>query len=325
MSLTSTAYRHSAFLLLLLVYQWVSAQQLPPQKMEVVRLAGLDSITVIPETADSAAGKNTLARAANPHRVWTVAGVHAGLYAGSLILLNEAWYKGYPKTSFQTFDDSKEWLQVDKVGHAWTAYQLSRGSMASWKWAGLNEKQQVWLGGLSGFAFLTVIEFLDAHSAEWGWSWGDMAANTLGSSLMVAQQLGWKEQRISFKLFGTSTAEKMLKDYNGQTYWLSANLKSFFRQSKLPPWLNIAVGYGADGMYGGFSNTWTDESTGISYDYTQVPRVRQWYLAPDIDFTRIPTKSKFLRSVFFCLNAFKLPAPTLQYSNGKFTFYGLYF
>src|SRR3712207_8632374 len=28
-------------------------------------------------------------------------------------------------------------------------------------------------------------------------------------------------------LYGSSFAERMIKDYNGQTYWLSANLKSF--------------------------------------------------------------------------------------------------
>ena len=53
----------------------------------------------------------------------------------------------------------------------------------------------------------------------------------------------------------------MLKDYNGQTYWLSANLKSFFPGSNIPPWLNVAIGYGADGMFGGFENKWIDEDT----------------------------------------------------------------
>ena len=58
--------------------------------------------------------------------------------------------------------------------------------------------------------------------------------------------------------------ERMLKDYNGQTYWLSANLKSFFQGSNIPAWLNVAVGYGADGMFGGFENKWIDEDHGFS-------------------------------------------------------------
>jgi hypothetical protein len=334
-SLTSSAYRYSALLILLLLPFGIAAQSDTVQ-VEVVRINRLDTITTIP--ADTAqAGPNK-------KRVWTVAGLHAGLYTGTLLLLNEAWYKDYPKSGWHTFNDAGEWLQVDKVGHAWTAYQLSRASMASWKWAGLSKKQQIWLGGLSGFAFQTVIEFLDAHSAEWGWSWADIAANTFGAGMLIGQELGWGEQRISFKfsfhqmtytdpalntrsdqLFGSSLPERMLKDYNGQTYWLSANLQSFFKNSKLPPWLNIAVGYGASGMFGGYDNVWTDETTGVTYDYSNVPRVRQWYLAPDIDFTRIRTNSKFMRSVLFCLNAIKLPAPTLVLSEGKFTLHGFYF
>ena len=273
-----------------------------------------------------------------------MAGTHAGLYGGTLILLNEAWYKDYPKSNFQSFNDWPEWLQVDKVGHAWSAYQLSRASYAGWRWTGMPEKKAVLTAGLSGFAFLTVIEVLDGFSEEWGWSWGDFGANALGSGLFIGQQLGWKEQRISYKfgfhkmvyddqqlnqrsddLFGSSLPERMLKDYNGQTYWLSANLKSFFKQSKLPPWLNLAFGYGASGMFGGTENIWEDPVTGETINRTDIPRLRQWYLSPDIDFTRIKTNSKWMRSLFYVLNAFKMPAPTLVLSNGKLVVHAFYY
>ena len=174
-------------------------------------------------------------------RQWIVGGINVVGYGASLIIFSNTWYKDYPKTSFHTFDDSKEWLQMDKVGHAWAAYNTGRASTEMWKWAGLSNKKATWIGGLSGTVYLTVIELLDAHSAKWGWSWSDMAANILGSGLYISQQLGWEEQRIQFKfsfhyksysdpmlnersddLFGSSKIERMLKDYNGQTYWLSA-------------------------------------------------------------------------------------------------------
>ena len=61
-------------------------------------------------------------------------------------------------------------------------------------------------------------------------------------------------------------------------------------------------------------------------DRTDIPRIRQFYLAPDIDFTKIKTNKKWLRTIFFCLNAFKCPAPTLMIdSKGKFKAYALYF
>ncbi|HEX7845904.1 MAG TPA: DUF2279 domain-containing protein [Chitinophagaceae bacterium] len=278
------------------------------------------------------------------NRQWLIGGLNVVGYGTSIVLFNNTWYKDYPKTSFHTFNDSKEWQQMDKVGHSWAAYNSARGSAAMWRWAGLPQKKAAWIGGLSSTAYLTVIEFLDAHSAEWGWSWADMGANLFGSGLFIAQELGWKEQRIQFKfsfhrnsydetqlekradqLFGKSWSERMLKDYNAQTYWFSANLKSFFPKSKIPAWLNIAAGYGADGMFGGFENKWIDE---LGSDVTRydIPRKRQFYLAPDIDFTKIPTKSKFLRTTFAILNSFKCPAPALMLdSKGKFKAYALYF
>ena len=64
----------------------------------------------------------------------------------------------------------------------------------------------------------------------------------------------------------------------------------------------------------------------VPVDRTDIPRIRQFYLAPDIDFTKIKTNKKWLRTIFFCLNAFKCPAPTLMIdSKGKFKAYALYF
>ena len=366
-SLPYTAIRSAAltFCLSCLFLNPLSAQN-DTTKLEVLRMAKIDTIKVQPviinpEHLDSIQNSHMMHSSdiwnasvyINPYqlsldpaikkkRVITNTALHAGIYAGSMLVLNQAWYAGYPRSSFHTFNDNKEWQQVDKTGHSWSAYQISRTSMATWKWAGLNRKQQIWIGGLAGATFQTVIEVLDGFSSEWGWSWGDFTANCIGSGLLIGQQLGWNEQRISFKfsfhkmnyddnmlnhrsdsLFGSSLPERALKDYNGQAYWLSANIKSFFPQSKIPGWLNVAVGYGASGMFGGYSNKWTEGST--SFDRSDIPRQRQWYLAPDIDFTRIRTKSKFLKSVFFVLNAFKLPAPALMLSNGKLKVHAIYF
>ena len=135
----------------------------------------------------------------NKGRLWTVGAINVIGYGGSLILLNSAWYSGYAKTSFHTFNDSKEWLQVDKVGHGWTAYNAGRVSAAMWRWAGLPQKKAAWVGALTSTAFLTGIEFLDAHSSKWGWSWSDIAANFVGAGIFVAQETGWREQRIQYK------------------------------------------------------------------------------------------------------------------------------
>jgi hypothetical protein len=179
------------------------------------------------------------------------------------------------------------------------------------------------------------IEYLDGRSAKWGWSWGDVAADVSGSALYASQQLGWKEQRILLKfsshkknydpslrarvddLFGESLPERILKDYNAQTYWLSCNLRSFLKNTGLPGWLNVSIGYGADGMLGGYENISYDKDGNIVFNRSDIRRYRQWYLAPDIDLTKIKTSSKFLRTVLFAANCLKFPAPSLEFSRGQ--------
>lgn len=273
-------------------------------------------------------------QAVNKKRLYIVAGANAIFWAGSYVTLNKAWYADYNKTSFHTFDDLPEWNQMDKAGHIWTTYQVSRASAELWKWTGLNNKTSAILGGASGIVYQGIIELQDAYSAEWGFSWSDVGANVIGAGLFVLQEIGWKEQRIQVKmsywpanyspeliarrneLFGASVSERILKDYNAQTYWLSANISSFIKNDKFPAWLNIAVGYGAGGLLGGRSNIWTDKEA-VVFDYTNIKRERKFYLSPDIDLTRIKTNSRLLRTVFFVLSAVKIPAPALELSSGN--------
>lgn len=280
------------------------------------------------------------------NRIYGVAAMNIVGYGGSMALFYQAWYKNYPRSGFHTINDNKEWLQVDKVGHVYGAYIESKASMEIWRWAGLPRKKRIWIGGMSGAIYQTVIETLDGYSAGWGWSWGDFAANIAGSGIFVAQELAWDQQKIQMKfsfhkadysgdpqiaqqvntLFGRNTANRMIKDYGAQTYWLSGNIKSFLPKAKVPNWLNLAVGYGAQNIYGPFGNVWDDPIVlGNVIDKSAIPRYRQWYLAPDIDFTQIKTKSKFLKVAFFVLNSFKFPTPSLELSQGKLRWNWLHF
>lgn len=270
-------------------------------------------------------------------RKWFVGGVTAAGYGGSFLFLNTAWYKDYPRTSFHTFNDNGEWLQMDKAGHVWTCYNTSRLTTNMWQWAGANGKNAVLYGTGSSLLYMLSIEYLDGRSAEWGWSWGDVAANATGALLFASQEWAWKSQRTQLKLslhynrygepglqkrandlFGQSWQGRLLKDYNAQTYWLSANLKSFFPKTSLPVWLNVSLGYGANGMFGGYENVAYNKPDGtLTFDRRDIKRYRQFYLSPDIDLTKIKTRSRFLRSVFSALNVLKFPAPALELSNGK--------
>ena len=255
------------------------------------------------------------------------------LTSGSLIYLNQAWYQEYNTSKFHEFNDNDEWFQMDKYGHIFTTYQTGRLMMQAMNWAGYSKKNQLLIGGLSGFAYMSAIEVMDGYSEGWGFSWGDMGANALGSGFAIGQKALWNEQRIQLKfsfyqsnyakyrtnLLGESFASQILKDYNGQIYWLSINPSSFMKQeSKFPKWLNVAFGYGANGMIGARDNNFLiQDADGTIRTFN---RYRQGYLSLDVDFTRIKTKSRFLKSVFTCINVIKIPFPNLEVSEGKLKF-----
>jgi hypothetical protein len=252
------------------------------------------------------------------------------LTSGSLVYLNQAWYQEYTTSKFHTFNDNNEWFQMDKCGHTFTTYQTGRLMMNAMQWAGYSKKNQILIGGLSGFVYMSAIEVMDGYSDGWGFSWGDMGVNALGSGLAIGQKALWNEQRIQLKfsfyssnyakyrtdLLGDSFATQILKDYNGQIYWLSINPSSFIkRENKFPKWLNVAFGYGADGMLGArYNNIVIQDESG---NVTTVNRYRQGYFSLDVDLTRIKTKSKILKSIFSCLNIIKIPFPNLELSEGK--------
>src|ERR1017187_407502 len=104
-------------------------------------------------------------------RLVTVANIVA--YGGLLIGLNAEWYAKYPRSGFHFFNDDAEWLQMDKAGHIYSAYTESRESMEAWRWAGLSRKERIWVGGLSGVAYQSIIEVLDGFSSQYGFSPGD--------------------------------------------------------------------------------------------------------------------------------------------------------
>ena len=290
----------------------------------------------------SASAQDTLRDNARVRRnVGIVLGSEAALYAASMTGLYFAWYADYPQTNFHFYNDNAEWLLMDKAGHFATSYIVGSFGYELLRDAGLDETRSIWYGGTLGLAFLTTVEVFDGFSDGWGFSWGDMAANTLGSAMFIGQQYLWHEQRITVKysfhtthfadirpdLLGENFIQQTIKDYNGITIWASCNIKSLFmshtKESKFPAWLNFAVGYGATGMTGAFDNgTYTFQDRSNPY----YNRERQLFLSLDVDFTKIPTNNKFLKYTFKVLNIFKVPFPTLEYNTGnEWVWHWIYF
>ena len=296
----------------------------------------------------------------NKARFWTLNGTLATGYTGIVISLDKLWYAQYPRSRFHSFNDMGEWEDMDKSGHLFTAYMESKLSSQMYQWTGLSRKKSAYAGFALGTIFQGTLETLDGFSKEWGWSWGDIGFNTAGSLVFLGQELAWQEQRIVFKisswrrpmddyvltstdglhttsliarrnfLYGTNIGEVLLKDYNSLTIWSSVNIHSFMRNEDtwFPKWLNVAVGYGAENVYGGFGNTWTDDETGAEFvlPSNDFERYRQVFLSFDVDMTKIPVKNKFLKTLFSAINIIKIPAPALEFNTqGKVKFHPIYF
>lgn len=241
------------------------------------------------------------------------------VFAVGILQLNKIFESGNYNSGCSIVLDNSESLQIDKTAHAFTSYQIGNTSYNLLNWSGVSRKNKLIFGAGMGFAFLSTVEVIDGFSKNHDASVGDIIANASGTSLFVFQDLLWKEQRIVPKISlhsdrFISTNMKLVKsqvesDFNDETFWLSFNLNSFFRNSRIPKCLNIALGYGV-------------EKVGVldSNPYSQI------YLSFDVDLTRIQTKSHFLKTVFSIFNCIKVPAPTLEFSrNSQLKGYFIYF
>lgn len=237
-------------------------------------------------------------------------------YAVSMVGLNQLWYKDYERSSFHVFNDNDEWLQMDKVGHLYSAYTLT--NLSTNLLSGVSDpSKKALLSGTATFLFLSTVEVFDGFSKEWGFSWGDMIGNAAGIGLFTAQEMIFNKQYVRLKysyhnsdyraqrpeLLGENTLQAAFKDYNGQTYWASINLNNLHKNVQ-PKWLNFAFGYSGEGMISASNHGLGESNNGLVY--------RQYFFSLDVDFEKISTKSKILKKVFKVANCIKVPFPAVE-------------
>jgi hypothetical protein len=260
----------------------------------------------------------------------------SAVYVAGMSYLQFVWYKDSERVSFQFYDDSRGYLQIDKCGHAFAAYGESYIAYNWLRKAGVSRNKALLFGGPMGLIMQAPIEIFDGIYEGWGFSWSDMIANTAGCALLVGQELVFGEQVARFKIsysrsqisreaygyLGNNALDGFFYDYNSHSFWLSMNANKLFLKDVLPPWLNIAAGYSADGMLGEFENKRYFHGNKLP----QYDRTRQFLLSLDVDWEKIPTHSRFLKSVFAGLNFIKIPFPALEVnSKGHFKGYWFYF
>lgn len=257
----------------------------------------------------------------NPLRKKALWYTSAGGYTGIGTFMALAWYSNEDLSKFHFFDDLPEWRQFDKAGHALGGYTTTRWLMEMCRWSGMPKKQTILVSSLAGFGAMSSIELFDGFGAQWGASVSDIGANFIGASLAATNMALWNEQRLMLKfsympspyvtnkdslakykhLFGSNPFEWVLKDYNGDVVWLSCRVNSFLPEGKFkeiyPDWLNLAVGYGIEGMNSGRATA----------------GYRQGYLSFDVDLSNIKTKYGPLRTALNVSAMLRVPMPALQF------------
>ena len=235
------------------------------------------------------------------------------------------------------FNDNAHWLQMDKLGHTYSAYWIQNRVNSLFRWSGMNRKSSLIISGAYGFVFQGTFEVLDGFAADYGFSYGDLIANGAGITLFTTQEILFKKQIVTPKfsfwpseyaqyrpqLLGSNFPEQVLKDYNAQTYWLSVNLSDITPKNwRIPSWICLSFGYSISEKLKSDQEYYIIQSGSETKTFEAY---RRYLLSLDIDLSRIPIKKPWLKAVAKQFNYIKVPFPTIILMNGKTSFNPLYF
>lgn len=262
-------------------------------------------------------------------RLSSMIGLMAATNTVAYIYQRKVWYTEETTVfhSLEFINDWNKYQQMDKFGHFTDAYFTSDLSGKIYRWSGMSGNTSVWLGAITGWAWMLEIELSDAFMSEWGFSWGDMLANTAGSAFYILQQFNyealggihpkfswhkseaWKENRYK------KDPQALIEDYEGMTFWLTVNPHHYFPDSwkkNYSEWLaplGLAFGVSAKniGIYpwGGY---------------------KEYFVGLDIDLRKLPIWDDwgFFKFVKSEVNFLRLPLPTIRFSPHG-TWVGFYF
>lgn len=251
-----------------------------------------DSLGWEPQEAESAV---------NP---WRVAAVGAVSGAAGLAVLETQrrrwWADRSPR--FRIMNDWEYVRWADKAGHVYSSSFFTRFYRASFRWAGVPEDVAPLWGAAAAWTQMFYYEVLDGFGPQWGFSPGDLAANTVGVGLTTAQAyvpaLNAFTVKASYWPSGWE-GKNFTDDYAGQTFWLTANPHLLAPEGALkdalPEWLNVTVGYGARDL-----DEWEFLTTSVVY------------VGLDIEPSVLPFEGKAWETISGWLRYVHFPAPAIR-------------
>jgi hypothetical protein len=204
---------------------------------------------------------------------WQKAGsvaIVGGIYGTAWAWVSAAWWTrkneadGFTFMNEGAFDLDTYAGGSDKLGHYYAAYLMNRGFAGILEWGGFPRTGSIVTATALTTAFLTAVEYKDAYHKNYGWSWGDIVANSSGQGVALALMLlPWLDEAVSTKImyfpssdfFHAISTEGPLntpEDYSGQTYLLSYHLVSLpcvktKKELSALRYVDISLGYGTRG------------------------------------------------------------------------------
>ena len=262
-------------------------------------------------------------------KIWVSASLSSAAI-GSQAALYSLWYTPYNSGSFHFFNDWNEWGKMDKLGHAYSAFALTSSTYDILYWSGFSKNKSLLIAATASWAYQGFIEVMDGFSDGWGFSVPDLLFNSIGTGLFVLDKKFGSSvilPKFSYspssyaqlrpKILGANTFERVLKDYNGQTYWLGIKPTVIIPSWKAK-WLMISIGYSInERLIGDQSIAQIDGRTYTSHG--------QLVFSLDIDPRELPIRNKVLKKLFYPLKFIKIPFPAFSIEKGKGKFYPLYF
>lgn len=250
----------------------------------------------------------------------------------SYFYVQNVWWSDN-KQSFH-FDNGADYLyakNVDKCAHFMGGLVSAELMNDALNWAGINNKNSYLYAFLLGTTMHAFIEIKDGFAETYGFSIGDLAAGTIGSSIPYLKYKFPTLNALNFKYsyyqhddfyFKQFKHADWLDDYMNHTYWVTANVGDWLpKNSKAkkiwPNFLCIAAGFGVD-------NTLNWYNKGVNLAENKGKGNYEYYISLDIDWRKIiPQKNGGQKILARTLNYIKLPFPTLQFGS-KTDFYWLF-
>ncbi len=186
-------------------------------------------------------------------------GIIAGIYGVVYTWTYFAWYKNRATTEDIVFEDEGLFGPDtyaggnDKLGHAWGNYIINRWTANVLATGGWGPGERSLISTSTTMAFFTMIELKDGYHKGFGFSWWDMAANTVGNGLAVAMNLSPRlDDMFDFKVYYLPTRSYLRsltqrgvvdagEDYSGQLFTLTYHLTSSDAVKRAPAlqWLRF--------------------------------------------------------------------------------------